>query len=234
VESVDVEIIAFDMFGTLVDWRTSITAELSRIGERAGLHADWAAVADAWRSLYSPTLAGVLRGEHPYQPLDELHAAMLDQVAEQHGLAGLSEADRAELVYAWYRLAPWPDTVPGLTALRERHLLMPLSNGGIGLLTRLARAGRMPFDCILSAELAESYKPDPRVYLLPSAFFDVRPERVLMVACHPGDLQGAKRAGLRTGYVPRPDEWGQGRGAPPPPADADVVADDLIALAALV
>jgi 2-haloacid dehalogenase len=231
---VDVEIIAFDVFGTLVDWRTSITSELSRIGERAGLNADWAAVADAWRSLYAPTLARVLRGEQPYQPLDALHEAMLDQVAEQHGLTGLSETDRGELVHAWHRLMPWPDTVPGLTALRDRHLLTPLSNGGIGLLTRLARAAAMPFDCILSAELAETYKPDPRVYLLPSAFFDVRPDQVLMVACHPGDLQGAKRAGLRTGFVPRPLEWGPDRGAPPPPADVDVVADDLIALASLI
>lgn len=230
----DVEIIAFDVFGTLVDWRTSIAAELSRIGERAGLSADWAAVADSWRSLYAPTLAGVLRGEHQYQPLDELHAAMFDQVAEQHDLAGLSEADKDELVHAWYRLAPWPDTVPGLTALRDRHLLTPLSNGGVGLLTRLARAAGLPFDCILSAELAGTYKPDPRVYLLPATFFNVRPEQVLMVACHPGDLQGAKRAGLRTGFVPRPLEWGPDRGAPPPPADVDVVADDLVALAALV
>jgi 2-haloacid dehalogenase len=231
---VDVQIIAFDMFGTLVDWRTSITAELSRIGERAGLNADWSAVADAWRSLYGPALAGVLRGEREYQPLDALHAIMLDEVVAEYGLQALTEADRDELVLAWYRLSPWPDTVPGLTELRKRHIITPLSNGGLGLLTRLARSAGMPFDCILSAELAESYKPDPRVYLLPSMFFDVRPEQVLMVACHPGDLQGAKRAGLRTGFVPRPLEWGPDRGAPPPPADADVVADDLVALAALI
>ncbi len=230
----DVEIIAFDVFGTLVDWRTSITAALARIGERAGLSADWPAVADAWRSLYGPTLSAVLRGEQEYQPLDALHAAMLDKVAGHHGLTELSEADRDELVHAWYQLAPWPDTVDGLTALRERYLLTPLSNGGVGLLTRLARAAGMPFDCILSAELAGSYKPDPRVYLLPSGYFDVRPEQVLMVACHPGDLQGAKRAGLRTGFVPRPLEWGTDRGAPQAPADADVVADDLVALAAMI
>lgn len=230
----DVEIIAFDVFGTLVDWRTSIAAELARIGERAGLNADWAAVADAWRSRYAPTLAGVLRGERQYQPLDVLHAIMLDDVVAEYGLQALTETDRDELVLAWHRLSPWPDTVPGLTELRKRHILTPLSNGSLGLLTRLARAAGMPFDCILSAELAGSYKPDPRVYLLPSEFFDVRPEQVLMVACHPGDLQGAKRAGLRTGFVPRPLEWGPDRGAPPPPEDADVIADDLVALAALI
>ncbi len=191
-------------------------------------------MADAWRSRYTPTLASVLRGEREYRPLDALHARMLDEVARRFGLDELSGADRDELVRAWYRLEPWPDTVPGLTALRDRYLLTPLSNGGVGLLTRLARAAGMRFDCILSSELAGSYKPDPRVYLLPSAFFDVRPEQVLMVACHPGDLQGAKRAGLRTGFVPRPHEWGTDHGAPPPPADVDVVADDLVALAALI
>jgi len=231
---VDVEIIAFDVFGTLVDWRTSIAAALARIGGRAGLRADWPAVADSWRSLYGPTLSAVLRGEQEYQPLDALHATMLDKVADHYGLTELSDADRDELVHAWHQLTPWPDTVPGLTALRERYLLTPLSNGGVGLLTRLARAAGLPFDCILSAELAGSYKPDPQVYLLPSEYFDVRPEQVLMVACHPGDLQGAKRAGLRTGFVPRPLEWGPDRGAPQPPADADVVADDLVALAAMI
>ena len=230
----DIEIIAFDVFGTLVDWRTSIAAALARVGERAGLDADWPAVADAWRSRYAPTLAGVLLGEREYQPLDVLHAIMLDEVVAQYDLQALSLEQRHELVLAWHRLAPWPDTVAGLTELRKRHILTPLSNGGLGLLTRLARAAGMPFDCILSSELAGSYKPDPRVYLLPSGYFDVRPERVLMVACHPGDLQGAKRAGLRTGFIPRPLEWGLERGAPKPPADADIVADDLVALAALI
>jgi 2-haloacid dehalogenase len=230
----DIEIIAFDVFGTLVDWRTSIAAAFARVGERAGLDADWLAAADAWRSRYGPTLAGVLRGEREYLPLDVLHASMLEEVIAEYGMQELTAADRDELVLAWYRLSPWPDTVPGLTELRKRHILTPLSNGGLGLLTRLARAAGMPFDCILSSELAGSYKPDPRVYLLASEFFDVRPEQVLMVACHPGDLDGARRAGLRTAFVPRPLEWGPERGAPQAPADADIVADDLVALAAVI
>jgi 2-haloacid dehalogenase len=230
----DIEIIAFDVFGTLVDWRTSIAAELARAGERVGLDADWPAVADAWRSRYAPTLAGVLRGEREYQPLDVLHAIMLDEVIAEYDLKALTETDRDDLVLAWHRLSPWPDTVPGLTELRKRHILTTLSNGGIRLLTRLARAADMRFDCILSSELADSYKPDPRVYLLPAAYFDVRPNQVLMVACHPGDLEGAKRAGLRTAFVPRPLEWGPGRSAPQAPTGVDVVADDLAALAKLI
>ncbi len=229
----EIEVIAFDVFGTLVDWRSSISAELARVGERAGLAADWAAVADAWRSRYQPALNRVISGEVGFQPLDALHAMTLDEVAQAHQLP-LSPADRAELVRSWHRLTPWPDSVPGLTALREPFILTSLSNGGVGLLTRLAKAARLPLDCILSAELAGTYKPDPRVYQLVPGYFEVAPDRVLMVACHPGDLVAAARAGLRTGYVPRPAEWGPGRTAEPAPPGTDVVAADLVELAGLL
>ena len=228
----DIEVVAFDVFGTLVDWRSSITDALARAGGAAGLSADWPAAADAWRSRYYPALARVLRSERAFQPLDVLHAEMLDEVLAEFGLESLDPAARAGLVRAWHRLAPWPDTMPGLTALRERHILTPLSNGGVGLLTRLAKSAGLPFDCILSAELAGTYKPDPRVYGLAPAYFDVRPDQVLMVACHPSDLEAAKRAGLRTAFIPRPLEWGPGGTAPAPPDNVDVTAGDLIALAA--
>lgn len=230
----DIEIIAFDVFGTLVDWRTSISADLARIGERAGLRADWPAIADAWRSRYQPALSRVIAGELAFQPLDALHAMTLDEVVAEYGLERLGPADRTELVRGWHRLAPWPDSVPGLSKLRERFILTPLSNGGIGLLTRLARAAGLPFDCILSAELAGTYKPDPRVYQLVPRYLGVPADRVLMVACHPGDLDAASRAGLRAGYVPRPREWGPAGTAPPAPASAEVVAADLVALAELM
>ena len=229
----DIEVIAFDVFGTLVDWHTSITVALQEVGGRAGIDADWPAVASAWRALYHPTLSQVVRGELPFQSLDTLHRRMLDEVAGSQQLP-LSDADREELVRAWYRLTPWPDTVPGLTRLRDRHLLTPLSNGGMGLLTRLARAAELPFDCILSAELAGTYKPDPRVYRLVPGYLDVPPEKVMMVACHPSDLEAAAREGLRTGYIPRPLEWGPGGSAPPPLDGVDVAADDLLSLAKLV
>jgi 2-haloacid dehalogenase len=231
---VDIEVICFDVFGTLVDWHTSIAAALARVGGRAGIEADWPAEANAWRALYHPTLQRVIDGGLPFQPLDTLHRMMLDQVADDHGLGALTDVDRDELVRAWHQLAPWPDSGPGLTALRERHILSPLSNGGLGLLTRLARFAGLPFDCIVSAELARSYKPDPRVYQLIPGYFGIPPGRVLMVACHPNDLVAAAAQGLRTGYIPRPDEWGPGGTAPPPPDGAGYVAADLIALAAQV
>jgi 2-haloacid dehalogenase len=231
---VDIEVICFDVFGTLVDWHTSIAAALARVGGRAGVEADWPEVANAWRALYHPTLQRVIDGGLPYQSLDTLHRMMLDQVAGEHGLGALAEADRDELVRAWHQLVPWPDSGPGLAALRERHILSPLSNGGLGLLTRLARFAGLPFDCIVSAELARSYKPDPRVYQLIPGYFGIPPGRVLMVACHPDDLVAAAAQGLRTGYIPRPAEWGPGGTAPPPPDRADYAAADLIELAAQV
>jgi 2-haloacid dehalogenase len=231
---VNIEVVAFDVFGTLVDWHTSVAGALAEVGGRAGIEADWPAVANAWRELYHPTLDRVVSGGLPFQPLDVLHRMMLDQVAEERGLGALTDADRSELVRAWHRLAPWPDSVPGLTALRERHLLSPLSNGGLGLLTRLARFAGLPFDCIVSAELARSYKPDPRVYQLIPGYFDIPPERVLMVACHPNDLEAAAEQGLRTGYIPRPAEWGPGGTAPAPPEVADFAAGNLVDLAAQV
>lgn len=229
-----IEVIAFDVFGTLVDWRSSISAALAGQGRDAGIEADWAAVADSWRSRYKPALASVVAGERPFAPLDVLHAEMLDEVIDEHGLHALGAGQRAALVRAWHRLEPWTDSGPGLTAMRARYLLTPLSNGGIGLLTRLAKGAGLPFDCILSAELARTYKPDPRVYALIWEFFAVAPDQVLMVAAHPDDLAAASRCGLRTAFVPRPLEWGPGRPAPAVPPDADLVAGDMIALAAML
>ncbi len=227
----DLEIVAFDVFGTLVDWRSGVAEALARVGGRNGIEADWPAVAGAWRSRYRPTLDRVMRGELPFQPLDGMHRLMLDDVIADGLLPALNQADRAELVRAWYSLRPWPDVVPGLRALRERHIVTPLSNGGMGLLTRLARAAGLGFDCILSAELAGTYKPDPRVYRLIPGYFEVPPEKVLMVACHPYDLEAAAREGLRTAFIPRPREWGPDTQVPPAPPGTDFVADDLVALA---
>ncbi|TDD72465.1 haloacid dehalogenase type II [Actinomadura darangshiensis] len=224
----------FDVFGTLTDWRTSVTRELAEIGGRAGLHADWAAVTDAWRRRYRPTLGRVVAGELPWQPLDDLHRLMLDEALTERGLDALTEADRDHLVRAWHRLRPWPDAPEGLERLhRSPVVTATLSNGGVGLLTRLAKRAGLRFDCILSAELARSYKPDQRVYRMAAELLDVEPHRLLMVACHPDDLEAAATAGLRTAYVPRP-EWGPDAAPVPPPVNAGLVAADLIDLARIL
>ena len=229
---VDVDAVVFDVFGTMTDWRSSVTTELAAAGERAGLRADWAAVADDWRRGYRPVLGRVLDGELPWQPLDTLHRTTLDEVLPRHGLGALGETERAGLVGAWHRLRAWEDAPRGLETLHASRLLTAtLSNGGVGLLTRLAKRAGLRFDCVLSAELVHSYKPDPRVYLMAAELLEVPPGRLLMTACHPDDLEAAAEAGLRTAYVPRPREWGPD--APPvaPPPDVDLVADDIAALA---
>ncbi|WP_327700822.1 haloacid dehalogenase type II [Streptomyces decoyicus] len=228
----DVDAAVFDVFGTMTDWRSSVTGELADIGGRAGLDADWPAVTDAWRRHYRPVLERVLGGELPWRPLDDLHRLMLDDVVAEHGLDELGEAERDALVQAWHRLRPWPDAAAGLEMLHHtRVITATLSNGGVGLLTGLTKQAGLRFDCILSAELAKSYKPDPRVYRMAAELLEVEPRRLLMVACHPDDLAAAAEAGLRTAYIPRPLEWGPDAERVGPPAGVDLVADDVIGLA---
>ncbi|MQA83103.1 MAG: haloacid dehalogenase type II [Streptosporangiales bacterium] len=231
----EIEALAFDVFGTVVDWRSGITEAFTRVGDRAGISADWPSVADAWRRRYRPTLDRVTRGELAWQNFDGLHRIMLDDVLAEHGLDGsdgLGEADREEMVRAWHGLPPWPDAVPGLTRLRERFILSTLSNGHVAMLVHLAKGGGLPFDCILSVELVGTYKPDPEVYRSASRFLDLPPERVLMVACHPYDLRAAAAEGMRTGFVTRPLEWGPDTRVEPPPEGVDLVAEDFNDLAA--
>lgn len=228
----DVDAVVFDVFGTLTDWRSGVTDALSESGGRAGLHADWPAVADSWRHHYRPALKRILSGELSWRPLGALHRLTLDEVLAEQGLDGLGEAERDALVQAWHRLRPWTDAPPGLELLHRTHLVTAtLSNGGVGLLSRLTKQAGLRFDCILSAEPARSYKPDARVYRMAADLLEVEPQRLLMVACHPDDLEAAAKAGLRTAYIPRPLEWGPAAGRVDPPAGVDLVADDVIDLA---
>ncbi|MFJ9713241.1 haloacid dehalogenase type II [Streptomyces sp. NPDC101234] len=226
-----VDAVVFDVFGTVVDWRTDVAGEFERVGTRVGAQADWMELTTEWRSLYPPTLLRVVSGEIPWQSLDGLHRMMLDELLAKHGLTEFSDTDRAELVQAWHRLRPWPDSPDGLSQLRETHITATLSNGSIGLLIQLARTGGLPFDTILSAELIHSYKPDPKVYLMAAEQLGVSPQRLLMTACHVEDLRAAADAGLRTAYIPRPLEWGPDRPAPAAPDWVDLTATDISDLA---
>lgn len=230
-----VRALAFDIFGTVVDWRGSLIREGQALGQRLGLapEVDWAALADAWRDGYAPAMARVARGELPWTTIDRLHRLILDGLLPRFGLDSMDEAQRTDLNRAWHRLAPWPDSVAGLTRLRQRYVLATLSNGNLSLLVAMARAGGLPWDCVLSAELFQRYKPDPAVYLGAARLLDLAPDQLMMVAAHPSDLVAAQRAGLRTAYIPRPLERGPG-GAMEPVGEArfDLVADDLGDLAA--
>jgi 2-haloacid dehalogenase len=227
----DPEALIFDVFGTVVDWRSTIIREGGELGRRKNLAVDWAAFADAWRSRYAPSMDRVRRGEIPWTKLDDLHRASLEGLLAEFGVEGLSEEEKDHLNRIWHRLAPWPDAVAGLTRLKESYLIAPLSNGNVALLVNMAKRAGLPWDLILSAELVRHYKPDPETYLMAPDLLDLQPEQVMMVAAHPDDLRAARKNGLRTAYVPRPLEFGPGKETEPPDPSFDLVADDFLELA---
>ena len=226
----DVKVLAFDVFGTVVDWRGGVAAEMAAIAKERHMTVDAAAFADAWRSKYLPYLLRIRNGEMPWQVLDGVHRASLRELVAELSVQSLTDADLDRLVFAWHHLPPWPDAVQGMSRLRSRYVLTTLSNGGMAHLVDLNRASRLPFDCVLSVELVRTYKPDPRVYRLVPDLLAVRPEESMMVASHPYDLAAAAGQGMRTAFVRRVQEWGTGK---PEPLDisVDIVADDFLGLA---
>ncbi len=218
----DVRALVFDVFGTVVDWRSGVARDVGRL---LGDAVDADAFADAWRGRYVPSMDRVRRGEQPWTDLDGLHRASLDELLAEHGLPDTPEDVRAELVLSWHRLDPWPDSVPGLARLKRRHVIASLSNGNVALLVDMAKYGGLPWDTVLSAELFRHYKPDPEVYLGAAELLSLAPEQVLMVAAHVDDLVAAHKCGLRTAYVHRPTERG------PAVADADINVSALTDLA---
>jgi 2-haloacid dehalogenase len=213
-----VQVLVFDTFGTVVDWRSAVIAEGEQLGRAKGLSVDWAAFADAWRAGYGPAMNRVRSGELPWTKLDVLHRMTLDQLLVRFKIEGLSEDEKQHFNRVWHRLKGWPDAVAGLTRLKKRFVIAPLSNGNLSLLTEMGKFAGLPWDCILSTELVRHYKPDKETYLMPPEFFDLPPAGVMMVAAHAGDLDAAKALGLKTAYVHRPLEYGSRPAPAPPPA----------------
>ena len=203
-----VKALVFDVFGTVVDWRGSIIHELETLGRQKGLSADWARFADDWRGGYQPAMQRVRTGTLPWTRIDDLHRMILDELLAKYAITGLSEAEKAHLNRAWHRLDPWPDAVEGLARLKRRFIIGTLSNGNTALLVNMAKRAGLPWDVVLSAELARHYKPDPEAYHMPPDLLGLARDEVMLVAAHPGDLAAAATQGLKTGYVPRPREWG--------------------------
>ena len=199
-----VRVLAFDIFGTVVDWHGSIVREMAQL--HPGVDGD--AFALAWREGYRPAMARVMSGELGWTRIDELHRIILDGILPRFGLGALGEAGRAHLNRVWHRLDAWPDSVEGLQRLKRKYTICSLSNGNIGLLTNMAKRAGLPWDCVLSAEVFRAYKPDPAAYLGVAKVFDLQPEQVMLVAAHHDDLAGARACGLRTAYVERPLEFG--------------------------
>ena len=222
------QVLAFDVFGTVVDWHSGIAREVQALRPSV----DGGSFALAWRAGYQPTMQRVRSGELGWTRLDELHRLILDGILKDFGLDDLSEAQKQHLNKAWHRLDPWSDVVAGLTRLKTRHTLCTLSNGNIGLLTNMAKRAGLPWDCVLSAEVFRAYKPDPATYLGVAQTFDLAPAQVMLVAAHQDDLAAARACGLQTAYIERAFEFGraQPKDVSPNPANTRH-ARDFLALA---
>ena len=224
--------ILFDVFGTVVDWRGGLIGQLTAFGAARGVAGDWAALADAWRGAYVPSMDRVRRGEAPWTNLETMQRATLEQLVVQQGIAGLREADLDQINRFWRRLPAWPDSSAGLARLKRRFTIATLSNGDVALLVEMAKAAALPWDMVFSAELFRRYKPDRETYLGGCGLLGLEPGEVMMCAAHRGDLIAARALGLRTAFVLRPLEHGPGRGRSAGPAeDWDYICDGLEDLA---
>ena len=229
----DIRALAFDVFGTVVDWRGSVIREGELLSAAKGLAVDWPAFADAWRAGYKPAMDSTRGAGAAWIDIDTLHRHILDGLLPRFGLQSLQADEVAQLNRVWHRLMPWPDTVGGLNRMRSRYVVSSLSNGNVSLLVNMAKNAGLPWDCVLSGELIHKYKPDPEVYLMAARFLGVAPAQLMLVAAHPSDLAGAQRAGLRTAYVTRPLEYGAGNaGEPVGELKFDFTASDFLDLAA--
>ena len=228
---VAVKALLFDVFGTLVDWRSGVAREAEAVLKPRGYALDWSALADAWRGEYQGAMEEVRSGHIPFCKLDALHRRNLDRILPCFGLGALGDEERRALNLAWHRLDAWPDVTAGLARLRRNYLLAPLSNGNVSIMVDLARRNDFPWDAILGAEFAGDYKPKPRVYLSAAEAFDLPPQDCMMVAAHSSDLAAAAALGLRTAHIARPNEGGPGRGETASTVTVDIAANSIEDLA---
>lgn len=222
----------FDMFGTTVDWRSSITVELEQFGRTHGVSASWSDLTDRWRAGFRDLQGKIARGERAWITMDQIHREVLEGLLQDLDTTGLANSAVSELNRAWHRLNPWPDTVEGLTQLKQDRVIGTLSNGNLSLLINVTKHGGLPWDCVLSSGMFGTYKPNLEVYLGAVKMLDVEPSEVMMVAAHAYDVDGAHAAGLKTAYVFRPDEFGPGKGEDPGDTSRfDVTVSSFVELA---
>jgi 2-haloacid dehalogenase len=221
---VAVKALFFDVFGTLVDWRSSVARDAEALLKPVGHGIDWLAFADAWRGEYQPAMTEVRDGRTAFCKLDVLHRKNLERILPRFGLEALPVEVLSNLNLAWHRLDGWPDSAPGLTRLKRKFIIAPVSNGNISLMVALARRNGFPWDAILGSEIAGDFKPKPRVYHAACEAFDLTPAECMMVAAYSSDLAAAAACGLRTGFIARPNEYGPGKGSKAPKTEVDVAA----------
>ena len=227
-----IKALTFDVFGTVVDWRTTIIRECAVLGKSKGIKLAWDDFADAWRAGYAPAMNKVRNGKLPWMNIDEIHRMILDELLVNFDINGLRENEKDEMNRVWHRLKPWPDAIRGLKRLRRAFIVATLSNGNVSLLVNMAKNAGLPWDCILSSELAKHYKPDKEVYQTAADLLGLKPEQIMMVAAHKDDLYAARRVGFKTAFVLRTMEFGtEGRPDLSPDPSFDIIAKDFIGLA---
>lgn len=227
-----IQALTFDVFGTTVDWCWGIAREAEALLGPKGHRLDWIAFANRWRKEYQPAMEQVRSGKRGYVAMDVLHREMLDVALKEFGVEDLTVKEKDHFALAWRRLPPWADTVEGMTRLKRKFTLVALSNGNIALISEMAKRGGLPWDVILGADIVQTYKPMPALYDSAPRLLDLKPEQVMMVACHAWDLDHAMKRGLRTAYVRRADEYGPGAGLPEPKAGTyDVQVGSFVELA---
>ena len=232
-ELANVKACVFDTFGTVVDWRSSVIAQGMEWGKAKGLNINWVEFTDKWQLGYKPIMDKVRIGQIPWTNLDGLHRILLDQLLVDYKI-GLAEDEKVTWSHAWRRLHPWPDSVQGLTMLKRKFIISPLSNGNIALMANLAKFGGLPWDLILGSDIVRHYKPDREMYLSAPFYLDLKTEQVMMCAAHAMDLQAARSFGLRTGFIYRPNEYGGGPVGVPDkakPGDFDIVSTSIVDVA---
>lgn len=206
----DVKAVVFDTFGTISDWRGSITRMGETLAKKKGIEGvDWEAFARAWRAGYRPGLARVISGKRKWTAIDVIHRERLEEILPEFGLGDtFTEAEKDDINLFWHRLDPWPDSVPGLLRIKTKYLISPLSNGSLMLLTSMAKRAGLPWDFVLSSDMPMAYKRDPEVYRTAVRLLGIEPHELMLGAAHNDDLEAAKREGLCTGYINRPTEYG--------------------------
>ena len=202
--------LVFDVQGTATDFRSTLAQEVARLSRGRAGDIDWGSFVDTWRGMYRPALDEVLAGTRPWTSVDLIYREALDLLLDKKELSFFSEAERVELNFAWQKIRPWPDAVAGLERLKKRYKIVTLSNADVSAVVNIAKHGGLPFDAIFAAEMAGTFKPDPRTYQLAVKYLGLKPEQVMMVACHKYDLRAAKGLGLLTAFVARPLEFGPG------------------------
>ncbi len=235
VQNGEPKALLFDVFGTVVDWRSSCIAELNSYGHARGLHIDWADFADDWRGLYQPAMDEIRSGRRPFTVLDELHRENLLTLIRKYDLPMPRDSEIEQLVTMWHRLKPWPDVVEGLYRLKRRYILGTLSNGNIGLMVRLAKHAGLPWDAIVGAEIARDYKPKSDVYIQSARALNLREDECMLVAAHNDDLSAAAMVGFQTAFVARPTEHGLAQTTDmQATATWDIITDNFTSLADLL